>query len=439
MRLPNKALSICIGLVLVACAAPEGELAGSTQALDEAATLHFSADFAENVEGALIEGGVAYLAYDAARLTACRGERHGQPAWAITAHYRIGGGEVRAVHVAGHAPAPDQVGLPLMLHAAGELEVWFENNSSFGCQGFDSNLGANYRFRVAPAAGTAVARFAADGSVHVEGTPIQGGRLDIEYDVSRLPTCRDTKYGLPAWSILARYRLPSGQTGYVPVTSGRGQLALSEGGELELWFENQGYWGCRAYESRHGENYRIAVDDDPRAPAWLGNAASVIDRMTCDGPCDHSRRALAEGFTHGTYARQRAAIRAIYFDVWKPGVTDFDNPELWKQLDVQVHYRFRNSGPFSTKPVRFFRRVGNDARYELPMADIDPLAGPYRREDPSQCPDADLYPSGDGVYVGSLVEFYFTVNGVVLRRGDNASFIGSFEDYRSQFEPCIST
>ncbi len=33
----------------------------------------------------------------------------------------------------------------------------------------------------------------------------------------------------------------------------------------------------------------------------------------------------------------------------------------------------------------------------------------------------------------------FTVNGVVLRRADNASFFGTFEDYRSQFEPCTST
>jgi hypothetical protein len=439
MRSPNKALFVWISLALAACGGASGlELAESSAALADGTTLVFGADFQQRADGPLVAGGVAYLDYDPARLGGCRGERYGQPAWEIAAHYRIAGGEVRSVHVAGHAAAPDQVGLPLALYAPGELEVWFEVTSSFGCQAFDSAYGKNYRFTVAPAPGsTAVARFAPDGSFHLEGTPIQGGKLDIEYDITRLPTCRDTKYGLPAWSILARYRLPSGQTGYIPVTSGHGTLELTEGGQLELWFENQGYFGCRAYDSRYGQNYPIAVDDDPRAPAWLGNAAYVIDRMTCDGPCDQSRRPLADGFTYGTYARQRAALRAIYFDVWKPGVTDFDNPELWKELDVQVHYRFRNRGSYQTKPVSFFRRVGNDARYALPMAELDPLGSYVSPSDPSQCPDADLTLASDGVYVASLVEFYFTVNGVVLRRGDNASFFGSFENYRAQFAVCI--
>jgi hypothetical protein len=95
----------------------------------------------------------------------------------------------------------------------------------------------------------------------LEGEPVRGGRLEIHYDVSRLPQCRDTRYGQPAWSILARYRWPSGATGYVVVTNGKGTLDLSESGELELWFENQGYYGCRAFDSRYGENYRIEVAD----------------------------------------------------------------------------------------------------------------------------------------------------------------------------------
>lgn len=444
MRPVQLVKSVLVALALVACA-PEGE---GSFAVDRAglegrsAELVFTADHQQRVEGTLVAGGIATISYDASRLTTCRGERYGNPAWSIYAHYRIAGGDVRSVHVAGHAPAPDQVGLPIELTQAGELEVWFENTSSFGCQGWDSAFGANHRFTIEAAQTdeAPIARFAAGGGISVSGDVRQSARLTIEYDVARLPQCRDTRYGLPAWSVLAHYRFPSGRTGYVPVTSGSATLDLVESGELQLWFENQGYYGCRAWDSLDGANYRVVVDADPRAPGWMGNAASVINRMTCDGgPCDSSRVALENGWTYGTYARQRAAIRAIYFDVWKAGVTDFDNANLWADLDVQVHYRWRSTGAFQTRYVRFFRRVGNDARYELPMAEIDPLAGPYTRTDPSQCPDADLRVSGDpsGAYVAANVEYYFTVNGVALRRTDGVNFIGTFEDYRSQLEICL--
>jgi hypothetical protein len=302
----------------------------------------------------------------------------------------------------------------------------------------ESTAGSAHALASDAASGTTLARFGADGSFSLEGELTQGGQLDIEYDVSRLPDCRDRRYGQPAWSILARYRFASGQTGYVAVTDGTGTLTLSGSGALELWFENQGYYGCRAYDSRYGENYRFTVAANADAPGWVGNGRYVIDRMTCNGPCDSSRKPLEETFTHGSWARQRAAIRAIYFDVWKAGVTDFDNPELWQELDVQVHYRARREGPFRSEYVSFFKRVGNDARYELDMAAIDPFAGFGRVEDPADCPDADILTSGDGVTIGADVEYYFTVNGVVFRNENSQSnFMGRFEHYRDQYDVCI--
>jgi len=301
-----------------------------------AGTLRFGADWSTSLEGRLVQGGIARIAYDPARAT-CTASRAGAPLWTVTAHYRIAGGEVHTVHAAGHAPSPSLEHLPIELTSAGELELWFENGDATGCHEWDSSFGANYRFAV------------------------------------------------------------------------------------------------EAYEGPAGE--------DPRAPGWIGNEASVINRMTCDGgPCDASRVPLERGFTHGTYARQRAAIRGIYFDVWKEGVTDWDNPELWQDLDVQVHARARAGAPFSTQYVSFWRRSGNDARYGLPMAAIDPLAGPYTRTDRSQCPDADLTLSEDpgSAYVRATVEFYFTVNGVALRAPDGGPFRGVFEDYRNAFEVCLA-
>ncbi|MCB9611612.1 MAG: hypothetical protein H6721_31650 [Sandaracinus sp.] len=438
------ALLLCFSLV--ACATGGDELVGSEGFGLEGrvATLEFTGDFQTVVDGELVAGGLAHVVYDASRLTTCRGDLNGGPAWSIQAHYRIDGGDVQTLPVAGFASAPDQIGLPIELTEAGELEVWFENTSVWGCQGWDSAFGNNYRFAIAPAPapeGTdPVVRFPAEGGFSVEGTPRQAGQLVVEYDVSRLTTCRGRYRGYEAWSMLAWFRFPSGRTVSVPVTEGRGVLDLYEGGEVEIWIENQNYAGCRAWDSLGGANYRLTVEADPRAPGWIGNGASVINRMTCDGPCDQHRVALSEGFTHGTYARQRAAIRGIYFDVWKEGVTDFDNANLWADLDVQVHFRASPSAPFQSAYVDFFRRVGNDARYQLPMSVIDPIGGSYRRTDPSQCPtNVDLLTSGDpsNAYVAARVEYYFTVNGVPYRNGDRGNFVGTFEEYRDLFSVCL--
>lgn len=440
---PITSLFVLFVLVLGGCAATRGDAAVDLAGLEgRVATLRFTADWRTEVEGALVAGGIARLEYAPERAR-CTTSRYGNPAWSVVAHYRISGGEVHTIHAAGHAPAPDQIDVPIELTGAGELELWFENTDVSGCHEWDSAFGANYRFAIAPAPSDAAVRFELGAPMVVEGELRAGRTLEIDYDPNRLTTCRDTRYGLPAWNVRAHYRYPSGRTGeltlYIGNTAQPSSLVLAEAGELELWFENQGYWGCRAWDSLDGANYRVVVDADPRAPGWMGNAAYVIDRMTCDGgPCDASRRSLDDVFTYGTYARQRAAIRAIYFDVWKAGVTDWDNPDLWEQLDVQVHVRARAGAPFATRYVRFHRRVANDARYELPMAEIDPLAGPYTRTDPSECPDADLLVDGSGAYVQATVEYYFTVNGVALRRGDGANFRGVFEDYRGAFEVCLA-
>jgi len=291
----------------------------------------------------------------------------------------------------------------------------------------------------AQATAGSVATFAADWSFTIEGEPAQGEQLEIRYDVSRLTACRDTRYGLPAWSILARYRFASGQSGYVPVTSGVGTLDLTGSGELEIWFENQGYSGCRAYDSSFGQNYRIFVSDNPNAPGWVGNGAYIIDRLTCGGgPCDSSRRPLYQTFTYGSSARQRATIQSVYFDVWQPGVTDFDNPDLWRELDVQVHYRARRDGEFTSEFVDFFERVGNDARYEFKIARFDPFTDLTVVVDPADCPDADILTSGDGITIGADVEYYFTINGVVFRNAQSQrNFFGRFESERAPFEVCV--
>jgi hypothetical protein len=117
-------------------------------------------------------------------------------------------------------------------------------------------------------------------------------------------------------------------------------------------------------------------------------------------------------------------------------VTDFDNPDLWRELDVRMHYRYRHDGPWQERYVSFDGRVGNDARYAVDLRrELDPLAGRTRTA-PEDCPDADLSLTRDGFYVEAEAEYYFTVEATELRRADGAAFSGIFRDYVGLYAPC---
>lgn len=289
--------------------------------------------------------------------------------------------------------------------------------------------------------GFSTLHFEADHTEWVEG-PLHAGRtIEIAYDVDRLP-CRGDRYGRPAWSIQIHHRMNGGAVSTQTILGHEAfpgantrTIELAEEGTLELWFESSSVWGCHEWDSRFGENYRFEVTADPSAPGWMGNAVSVIARGTCEGgACESDRRPLEAGFRYDTWARQRALVRVLSFDVWKAGVTDFDNADLWRQLDVQMHYRFGEGGEWQSRYVDFARRVGNDARYEVRVDRIDPQGGSTRTAE--TCPDVPLTLDPSGQYVQTPIELYFTVNGHALRAADGASFTGTFEDYAGLYTAC---
>ena len=206
-------------------------------------------------------------------------------------------------------------------------------------------------------------------------------------------------------------------------------------GRLEMWFQVSNRWGCNAWDSNYGNNYRFTVQADPRAPGWVGDGAVVISRATCGNglACDADRRAITSQWTYETWARQRAAIRVVTFDVWKQGVTDRDNPDLWRQLDVQLRYRFGRTGAFAMRHVNFERRVGNNARYAVDLRGVDPLP-----DFPAltACPAAPLTASPDGALVSTTFEYYFTVNGTEYRPSATGVFQGVFTNYKT---PLLAT
>jgi len=293
--------------------------------------------------------------------------------------------------------------------------------------------------------GVAQISFDASFNETVTGTLRAGGKVEIHYDPARLTTCRGTEGGRPQWGIGGQWRIAGGATssftiaGLMEPAGNTVTIALPASGDLELWFVNTSKYGCVAYDSDFGRNYHFRVEANPNEPGWMGNAASAISRETCDGggACETSRVQLESGFRFDTWTRQRATIAGAYFDVWKQGVTDFANPDLWKQLDVKVHYRQVGAPEWSTAYVAFEKRVGNDARYVVPLRSIDPLGGRTRtsRED---CPKGPLAVSADGLYVETDVEFFFSVNGFELRpESGTRVYRGTYADYRGLYAVCF--
>jgi hypothetical protein len=141
---------------------------------------------------------------------------------------------------------------------------------------------------------TAAVVFGADFTTRLEGTPRAGGRLALHYDLERLPECRSTHNGFPAWSTTAFARIePGGQVLEQPIVafvSDRGrptsayyavpfELELPDDAtSVALWFRNASGAGslCQTWDSDFGRDFRVPlsppVERDPCAEVerWEG-------------------------------------------------------------------------------------------------------------------------------------------------------------------------
>lgn len=160
-------------------------------------------------------------------------------------------------------------------------------------------------------------------------------------------------------------------------------------------------------------------------PGWMGNTAVCIHRDP------NGRPTAGDRFTFDTWARQRASTAQFQFDVWAEGTTDRDNPDLWRELDVQVHYRYGDQGEYKTDYINFDRRNGNDARYSLELRKFDP----WSRDTNSGHPSSDIpiseVKNEQGRVVGhqAQMQFFITVNGKELRPSDGRDFEGTYVNY----------
>jgi len=127
--------------------------------------------------------------------------------------------------------------------------------------------------------------FSDDWSETAYGARRQGGWLEVHYDLDRLPQCRGTHNGYPAWDLVATARfLPGGQlvegsvrdfvSNYGTPTNEAIEKPLlvripDDAESVQLWFRNNSGAGstCQAWDSNLDANYAFDIwpaADDPR-------------------------------------------------------------------------------------------------------------------------------------------------------------------------------
>lgn len=292
--------------------------------------------------------------------------------------------------------------------------------------------------------------FAGNYTVAQTGTLQAGKSFTLKYDTTRLSKCRGTYQGRPAFAITAFLQAGNAAPTTVAVAGANAlayggvasvQVPLEAEGPLAVWFQETDVSGCMNFDSAYGHNYRFNVSARAAqgvAPDWMGAEAFVTSRATCNGTaCAQDRHSLTDAFVFDTWTRQRAAVAAVYFDAWKADYTDRENPDLWKQFDAKIFYRFGTSGAFLSAAATIEKRVDNNVRYNVSLKALDPLGG-YTRTSKDTCPKAPLTASVDGQYVQTTMQFYFSVNGRELRpSGGSSTYTGQFVDYRGLFAACL--
>ena len=182
-----------------------------------------------------------------------------------------------------------------------------------------------------------------------------------------------------------------------------------------------------ADEAPSGPN-QLQGDDkaDGGGPLWAGLTSVTLERYATD-PCDDGAHALGDApIVYDDWVRQRAGVRNVCFEVWSPGVTDTDNPDYWKDLDVQVHYRF-GTGAWQMAYVPSIGRRGNNRRYAWSIDyALDPIANAGSLVAVG-APLQILSESNGWAMVAKEMEVSFTVNGRTLGAPSGRSFTVRYE------------
>jgi hypothetical protein len=265
----------------IGCSSESSSAAGNAASGDEqdqtsdAATIKLTADFQTSIVGEAAAGKGLRVEYALERLPQCRGNvGGGGPGWNITGFYSENGGIPKTFEVSALTPdGKDRVAKAAHVVPAqgGDVAIWFQISSAFGCSEFDSQYGQNFHLAVKgpePVAGASIV-FDKSGNPTVDGELKAGGKVKITYAQDRLPQCRRVEQGNPVWTVtgFAQIDHEAAHTFDTarPVGSDRQEIDalvdLPHSGELALWFQVTSLGGCMQYDSKSGANYKFPISD----------------------------------------------------------------------------------------------------------------------------------------------------------------------------------
>lgn len=279
MKISLKSLLASLAAVSFAlgCSVEPSDPSASEDDIVSEATLKLTSDHRMSVVGKPKAGGGIVIEYALDRLPQCRGNiGGGGPAWNISGFYSEGGGEAKAFEVSvlsedGKDRVAKAARIPLT--KGGDLAVWFQVWSRWGCSAYDSDFGRNFHVDVdGPSSGggghAASIVFKADGSIDQQGVLRAGGKVSVRYEQERLPQCRRVQNGAPLWVISGTSSINGAPpkpfeaskvegADRVPVEA---SIDLTASGEIAFSFEVTGAGGCHEVDSKGGVNYRFPVE-----------------------------------------------------------------------------------------------------------------------------------------------------------------------------------
>ena len=234
-----------------------------------------TADQKTDVTGTPTAGKGIVVNYAIERLPQCRGNvGGGGPAWDITGFYSENGAPAKMFDVTKlTADGKDRVAKPgrIVPSDGGDVAIWFQVTSGFGCSEYDSAFGQNYHLTVKGAAPDASASitFDASGAPRLEGKLEAGSKVKVHYEQDRLPECRRSQGGYPQWSISGFAQLDKDQPVSFDTAEADGSdrkevdayVDLPHSGTLSLWFQVADVGGCNEYDSNSGANYTFDVTE----------------------------------------------------------------------------------------------------------------------------------------------------------------------------------
>ena len=198
----------------------------------------------------------------------------GCPGWNVTGFYSENGGAAKTFEISALTPdGKDRVAKAARIvpSQGGDVAIWFQSSSAFGCSQFDSQFGQNFHAPVKgalPVAGASIT-FGRDGTPTQTGVLKAGGKVKITYEQDRLPACRRTERGNPVWTITgfaqvdreAAHTFDTARPEGGDRTAIESLIDLPHAGELSLWFQVTSLGGCMQYDSKSGANYRFSITD----------------------------------------------------------------------------------------------------------------------------------------------------------------------------------